>query len=1179
MAPLGVDSSDLWRLNLSEPSPMWQNITHLCSGDLPRPLSGSRMQFDPLGNQLVLMGGYSCTTDYASGLGGGSTCFSNNVWLMSLAEPTMHQWTALVDPNPGPSSTWPSARAWHSTILYGQQLWVFGGQYQDASATVYFLNDVQVFDLAQRAWQTVGVKGATPPVMWSQTSNLVLSPDDGIWHMVVIGGCSQSDYYSDVYILKLNTAVTADNCEVSGAGMTSTIAGEAASFFIQTRVALNISNSSILSSTGERAGHNVLFGDILTYGVQLNFDVLVIAQVAGISTQVQSSIEEVGNGLYNVTYLAYGGVSTSCGNGSQPAEVTVSITLDGQYLPYTPFNVPVLPSAFVAAKTSVSGVTDAVQGKSAYLTIQPADAYGNVAQGALNASLLVVEVDAQPLPLTAVSASTAGVYQVEYLAPSQARYSLSVMLDGEAVSGSPFSISPLANMDISSSEETGMRVLAGLASGSLLVAMLFLYSTRSLPKVKAASPLFLFLILAGCQLALVAVLLPVPQQPSTSSSSCGAYAYTLSVGFTLAVSSLVVKTWRIARIFDRRKIKVRVITDRTLLIPVALLVAADVILNGIWLGVDPLLPSDSVSSSNALLHYTVCSSKDTLLWYSLMFVPKGLLLAYGVVLASQVRNVPSAFNESKWIGLAVYNIAFCSIILLAILLLLTSSPASVYVIRSIGVIWCVLVTGGLMLLPKLQSHTLVEPTAPSSSEHKVASSAELTSTTGLKGYESSHSTARSLKPNAQPATAVNALEFSGFPLRAAWQKSARAASSTPTSTKAPHRTIVNSAEFKWEPATGTAKPLSRDEPALPSLSMAVVPLHSPRSRRTAPSDAEAKARAATATELSEADRVIAQLRAQVSALSAVVDALTLATPIPTEHGLALVSHSIYATVAHSRSACVVTPPFASVPTVDESGSGRKDEHDAQATTAPAWTSSLSDSSQPLLPAPHYPGDGTAATQSDGAAAATASSQPLSNLLEDAARRLTNGRNQPLSASHDEWSSYEAAVLSRLTKAEQHSAGTSGESTTAATASTQPSGACPPLSALLAHPVCVALLKVELSSLQSVHLLLFALHCRRYRLLQTAQLRRLVGGRIRDCFLSPSAAHRVELSDGQLSTVLAALQHSDERLCSAELFDGAVCEVGSLMERRLMPRLLEPNNGTMRRCATLMQTVPWHWPSH
>ena len=1203
MAPAGVDSSDLWQLNVTEPYPTWQNVSHLCSGDQPRPLSGSRLQFDPIGNQLVLMGGYSCTSGFASGLGGGTSCFSNSVWLMSLNESSLYRWTQLADPNPGSVSTWPSPRAWHSTVLLGRQLWVFGGQYQDASATVYFLNDVQVFDLSLLAWQSMNVKGATPPVMWSQTSNLVLSPDDGIWHMVNIGGCSQSLYYPDVYILKLNTAVTADNCQLTGAGMLSTTAGATASFLIQTRVALNVSNSSTLSSTGEQAGHNVVFGDILTYGVQLNFDVLVIGQVGGISTRVESSIDELGNGLYNVTYVAFGGVSSSCGNTSEPAKVTVSITLDGQYLPSTPFNVPVLPATLVAAQTSVTGETDAVQGKSTAFVIQPADAYGNVAQGRLNASLLAVEVNGEPLSATAVSTLDEGVFQVEYVAPSQAQYSLSILLDGQAVSGSPFAISPLANMDISQSEETGMRVLAGLASLCLLLAMVFLYYARAVPKVKAASPLFLFLILVGCQLALVAVLLPVAQQPSTSSSTCAAYAYTLSVGFTLAVSSLVVKTWRIARIFDRRKIKVRVITDRSLLVPVAALVAADIVFNAIWLGVDPLLPTDFTSSSNELLHYTACSSSDTLLWYALTFVPKGVLLAYGVVLASQVRNVPSAFNESKWIGVAVYNIAFCSVILLAILLLLTSSPASVYVIRSIGVIWCVLVTGGLLLLPKLHAHAVVDPGVPSSSDHKGLTSELPTSTNTLKGYESSHSAGgRSAKSGGQlqmPSGGGGASDSSsGLPPRSAWQKSARA-TSTPTSSKAPHRTIVNSAEFKWEPATATAsKPLTREEATLPSLSMAVVPLHSPRSRRTAQYDSsEVKSRAVPSpTAGADAERLIAQLQQQLSVLSAVVDAITLNTPIHTEHGLALASTVMYASFQTRNPEC------GQLPLTADKSSSTAEQHVPPVPQLPP-SSSLAESALPPLPLALLLPTADAESASSSGAALSSPSRHLSVLHENKTRNADKQLILPMACT-DDWLVYEAAVLSRLEEQASTSEGEeapheSGQRAAARPGSSrraQPNGTAAskasaasfhteqlsearlPLSVLLAHPVCVALLKAELAATGSVHLLLFVLHCQRYRLLHSAKLRRAVASRVQACFLSQQAQPRVELSEACLSAIVAAVQQPDEQACTAELFDAAQSEVADCIERQWMARLREQPHGTVRHCQAAMRRLQWHWPA-
>ena len=757
-ADTGLDSSDLWLLDFKQPQPAWQNITGLTSGDFPRPLSGTRMQFDPRRNQLVLMvrdssaphsrsaqlssapltsslplslaavqGGYSCTFEYNSGVGG-LLCFTNAVWLLSLPpQPGYYTWTAFLDPSTGASSTWPTPRAWHSTILDGDDLWVFGGQYIDASASVYFLNDVQLFSLASLSWVAVAVKGDTPPVMWSQTANRVVSPEDGITHMVhcalpcshsasrssalrlsppsalscallwqvVVGGCNSNEYYNSVYALKLNTAVVADNCDASGPGLISAIAGANSWFLIQTRE-VNVT----LNSSGPS---RYVYGANLSWGVQLEFDLFVIGQVGSLTTRLDSAVAELGGGLYNVSYIAFGGIADQCSGATQEAAVTISVLLDETYIPGAPFVVPITPAAFVAAKAILTDVSDVVQGKQAVLYVQPADAYGNLAQGALSVSRLSVQVDGSVPGSLSIASNDDGQYVVSYTVPSSSSFVLSVEMDGDAVTGSPFTLSPYSNEDVTRADSIVVLLFTSLTSCFVLMGCGVLWTYRAYPVFKAASPVFLLMILIGCQLTLISDFMPVASLPSSSPASCAAYSWPLSTGFTLAVASLVAKTWRIAAIFDAKRIKVRHIPDWKLGVPVLAAVLCDVLLNAIWLGADPLLPTDFVSSSNPLVHYTSCSSTHTLLWYALTFSLKGALLLYGVILASQVRNVPSAFNESRWIGLAVYNIAFCVVVVLVMLFMLNASPGSVYLIRSLVVTWCVLLTVGLLLVPKFSA--------------------------------------------------------------------------------------------------------------------------------------------------------------------------------------------------------------------------------------------------------------------------------------------------------------------------------------------------------------------------------------------------------------------------------------------------------------------------------------------
>ena len=693
----GLDSADLWLLDLNASTPAWVNVTAATSGDYPPKLSGARMRFDDSTGLLVMMGGYSCTVGAVSGEEGGVSCFSNSVWLL---DPVSYVWTGFHDPNPGPASTWPLPRAWHSTVLYGSQLWVFGGQYVDASLTVYYWNDVAVWDLQLQAWQTVAVKGVVPPVMWSQTANLVQSPTDGLHHMLIIAGCTSSAYYSDVYALKLNTAVQADNCQAVGPGLINATAGALSSFGIQARQRAN--------ATGNGTGSD--WGEVLTWGVQLQFDVLVIGELGGVPARLESGITEVGSGVYEVWYTAFGGAS-ACGQVTE-ATVTISIQLDGMSVPGAPFIVQVLPAALNASKATITDPTDAVREQPTTFTVHPADAYGNPSQGLLTPTRLTVLVDAQPPDDLVVTSRVSGEYEVSYRPPSAAVYELSVLFDGEDVPGSPFSVAPLANLAISQGQQLGVQVTASVVSLLLLIGAALVIKERASPVMKAASPTFTLLILAGCQVALSSCLIPVA---SSLSSDCTAYCWTLSVGCTLVFSSLNAKAWRVSKIFHantaRRGNTLRVvrIRDSVLVLPVVAAVACEMVFNALWVALDPLRATDEVSSSNSLLHYIACESRHETVWYALELGMKGALLLYGVSLASQVRKVPAAFNDSQWIAWSTYNIVGCGIAALAIVLLFSATPSAAYIVRSLAVIWCTLVTAGLMLLPKLIAHALHQP--------------------------------------------------------------------------------------------------------------------------------------------------------------------------------------------------------------------------------------------------------------------------------------------------------------------------------------------------------------------------------------------------------------------------------------------------------------------------------------
>jgi hypothetical protein len=64
----------------------------------------------------------------------------------------------------------------------------------------------------------------------------------------------------------------------------------------------------------------------------------------------------------------------------------------------------------------------------------------------------------------------------------------------------------------------------------------------------------------------------------------------------------------------------------------------------------------------SLMHPAFVQSRTVFL--PLLGATKGVLMAYGVLLTYQVRTIPSRFNESLYIAVALYNIGTLAVIVL-----------------------------------------------------------------------------------------------------------------------------------------------------------------------------------------------------------------------------------------------------------------------------------------------------------------------------------------------------------------------------------------------------------------------------------------------------------------------------------------------------------------------------------
>ena len=91
-------------------------------------------------------------------------------------------------------------------------------------------------------------------------------------------------------------------------------------------------------------------------------------------------------------------------------------------------------------------------------------------------------------------------------------------------------------------------------------------------------------------------------------------------------------------------------------------------------------------------------------WTGCLYAYKGLLLAYGLLLAWETRNVTyAALNDSKYIGMSVYSVVMCTAIAAPLRLAVTQNNVSVsYTLLALSINMCTTSTLALLFVPKVR---------------------------------------------------------------------------------------------------------------------------------------------------------------------------------------------------------------------------------------------------------------------------------------------------------------------------------------------------------------------------------------------------------------------------------------------------------------------------------------------
>jgi peptidoglycan/LPS O-acetylase OafA/YrhL len=172
--------------------------------------------------------------------------------------------------------------------------------------------------------------------------------------------------------------------------------------------------------------------------------------------------------------------------------------------------------------------------------------------------------------------------------------------------------------------------------------------------IKSIAPEFCMVILLGANLLLLSILMFIGRP---TQGLCFARLILPCIGFVMLYGTLVVKTFRIYRIFENKSLKVRVITNANLMKKEAMIVALMSFLLLIECLSNPLRP-EFVYLDTVQIR---CESKNgtgNSVILNMVFGVIGLILLVGVWLSWKTRRVDNYYNESKHIAFSIYTVVF-----------------------------------------------------------------------------------------------------------------------------------------------------------------------------------------------------------------------------------------------------------------------------------------------------------------------------------------------------------------------------------------------------------------------------------------------------------------------------------------------------------------------------------------
>ncbi|KAJ3151866.1 Gamma-aminobutyric acid type B receptor subunit 2 [Geranomyces michiganensis] len=227
------------------------------------------------------------------------------------------------------------------------------------------------------------------------------------------------------------------------------------------------------------------------------------------------------------------------------------------------------------------------------------------------------------------------------------------------------------------------------------IPLLLVYRNHSV--LKPMSPYFMATSALGLLLCLMSIYVDAIRIPNKV--SCNAYMSLMAVGFGTVVAGILVRLHRLYRIFDNRAMQRKAVSDETLFGYTGVILLGEGIILLIWANRYPLLANFHADIASGRMYYE-CSTTDTLAGKAMlgsMFAYNGILVLVCCWLAYATRNIYSAYNQAKAIGITIYNILFCSILVVLVTYMGAMTKTIGFVLRSAFVLLCIGISYGSLI--------------------------------------------------------------------------------------------------------------------------------------------------------------------------------------------------------------------------------------------------------------------------------------------------------------------------------------------------------------------------------------------------------------------------------------------------------------------------------------------------